>query len=206
MAEGGLVEIPARRGKAARVGAGSVLRVVNTHGSQVVDTWAFAAKDMAEYMSMQATRATGMKMCPGPGDSYYSNRRRAMLTVLEDTSPGRHDTLIAACDRERYLLLGHEGYHDNCSDNMHAGLAELGLAAAFTPSPLNLFMNIPWTADGGLSYEAPLSRPGDCVRFRAEMDLVAVFSACPQDILPINGEARDPVEAHFAVERGGGGS
>jgi hypothetical protein len=32
------------------------------------------------------------------------------------------------------------------------------------------------------------------------MDLVIAFSACPQDILPINGTAGKPTEAHFAIE------
>ena len=32
--------IPARKGSAARMRAGQVVRVVNTHGSQVVDFWA----------------------------------------------------------------------------------------------------------------------------------------------------------------------
>jgi uncharacterized protein YcgI (DUF1989 family) len=31
------------------------------------------------------------------------------------------------------------------------------------------------------------------------MDLVIAFSACPQDILPINGKAGKPVEAHFII-------
>jgi len=47
-----LVEIPARRGRAARVAAGRHVRVVNTHGTQVIDTWAFAARDPSEWMSM----------------------------------------------------------------------------------------------------------------------------------------------------------
>jgi hypothetical protein len=39
------------------------------------------------------------------------------------------------------------------------------------------------------------------------MDLVIAFSACPQDILPINGTAGKPVKAHFMVtgEPFGGG-
>ena len=193
------IEIPARSGRAVHLASGQTVRVINTHGHQVVDTWAFNAADLSEFMSMEATRATVLKLCLGVGDSYMSNNRRPMLTVLEDTSPGRHDTLIAACDVHRYGLLGHEGYHDNCSDNLAAGLAGLGLAVPRTPSPLNLFMNIPWTGEGALSYETPLCRPGDSVLFRAEMDLVMAFSACPQDMLPINGEMRRTVEAHVEL-------
>jgi uncharacterized protein YcgI (DUF1989 family) len=63
-----------------------------------------------------------------------------------------------------------------------------------------MFMNIPWTADGRLAWGEPVSTPGCQATFRAEMDLVVAFSACPQDILPINGRARRPTEAHFAVE------
>ena len=194
-----LAEIPPRSGKAAHMRTGQTLRVINTHGHQVVDTWAFNPADLHECMSMEATRATAVKICPGVGDSYYSNSRRSMLTVLEDTSPGRHDTLMAACDRYRYNLIGHEGYHDNCTDNLHSGLAELGITAPKTPSPLNLFMNIPWTLSGALSFDPPLSRPGDAITFRAEMDLIVAFSACPQDILPINGELGKTVEAHFEI-------
>ena len=49
-----LVTIPARRGKAAHVSAGQRVRVVNTHGTQVVDAWAFNARDVTEWMSMLA--------------------------------------------------------------------------------------------------------------------------------------------------------
>jgi len=195
----GLIEIPARRGKAARLSRGRSVRVVNTHGHQVVDTWAFSADDIHECMSMEATRATRTKLCLEVGDAYVSNHRRAMLTVLEDSSPGRHDTLLAACDRHRYHLLGHEGHHDNCTDNLASALAELGLAAPMNPSPLNLFMNIPWTLSGGLGFEPPLCKPGDHVLLRAEMDLIVAFSACPQDMLPINGEMMRTVEAHFEI-------
>ena len=193
------IEVPARRGKAAHVSRGQSIKVVNTHGAQVVDTWAFNSEDMGESMSMEATRATVLKMRLDVGDAFYSNNRRAMLTILEDTSPGVHDTLIAACDNYRYGLLGCTEYHDNCTDNLHAALDALGLKAPKTPSPLNLFMNIPWTEAGGLSFEAPVTKPGDYILMRAEMDLVIAFSACPQDILPINGELREPVEAHFEI-------
>ena len=80
------------------------------------------------------------------------------------------------------------------------GLAELGLTPPETPSPLNLFMNIPWTLEGALSFEPPVSTAGCYIRLRAAIDLVIAFSACPQDILPINGRAGKPTEAHFRIE------
>jgi uncharacterized protein YcgI (DUF1989 family) len=69
-----------------------------------------------------------------------------------------------------------------------------------TPSPLNLFMNIAWVDDGSLALQPPISTPGSYIRLRAEMDLIIAFSACPMDLLPINGLAGKPTEAHFRVE------
>jgi hypothetical protein len=191
--------IPARRGKAARVKKGETIKVINTHGEQVVDTWAFNADDLREFMSMEHSRAHILKIIPKVGDTMLTNKRRPILTFLEDTSGGVHDTIVAACDRYRYKFLGFEGYHDNCTDNLHAGMAEIGLEAPETPSPLNLFMNIPVKPDNSISFEPPVSTPGSYVAFRAEMDLIVAFSACPQDILPINGMAGQPTEAHFEI-------
>jgi len=195
-----LETIPARRGVAAFAAAGERIRVVNTHGTQVVDTWAFVRHDLAEFMSMEHTRATILALTPGVGDDLVTNRRRPILTVVEDTSPGVHDTLLAACDSHRYALLGCTGYHENCTDNLAAGMRALGLAPPETPSPLNLFMNIPWTEAGTLSFEPSVSRPGDSITFEARLDLVIAFSACPQDILPINGRECVVRDAHFVIE------
>ncbi len=199
-AQHGLYAIPARRGVAVRVPAGQNVRVVNTHGQQVVDTWAFATDDTSEFMSMEHTRAGLLRLAPRVGDTLLTNRRRSILTLIEDSSGGVHDTLIAACNRHRYRQLGVTGHHDNCTDNLHAAMAELGLRAPETPCPLNLFMNVPVGPGDTLAFEPPVSTPGSHVLLRAEIDLVVAFSACPQDILPVNGRNRTPTEAHFAVE------
>ena len=204
-----LVAIQARKGKAALVSAGEQIKVINTHGQQVIDTWAFNRQSLPEstsleftspeFMSMEPTRTALASIMPGVGQTLVTNQRRPILTVVEDTSPGIHDTLLAACDRYRYQLLGSVGYHDNCTDNLAAALAELGLAPPETPSPWNLFMNIPVGEDGSLTFEPPRSKPGDYIILRAEMDIVVAFSACPQDVVPINGVACTPTEAHFQV-------
>lgn len=189
--------VPARRGKATFVNKGQAIKIINTHGTQVVDFWAFVAGHLTEYTGMDQCRATWTRLFPKTGDALYSNRRRALMTMVEDTSPGRHDTLMAPCDNERYGLLGCKEYHDNCKDNMHAALAELGFHVPYTPASINLFMNIPWAEDGTLSFDPALSKPGDYVVLRAEVDVIAVMSCCPQDILAINSQK--PVEAHFQV-------
>ena len=128
-----LIEIPARRGRAAFLQAGQVVEVINTHGEQVVDTWAFSRNDLGEFLSNEHTRAHTLHMTPRPGDILRSNRRRPILTLIEDTSGGVHDTLIAACDSHRYAFLGVQGHHDNCQDHLFAAMAELGLTPPEVP-------------------------------------------------------------------------
>ena len=194
-----MIEIPARRGRAARVSRDQTVKVINTRGQQVVDTWAFNADDMHEFMSMEHSRVALGRIIPGIGDRLVTNRRRPILTLVEDTSGGIHDTLFAACDRWRYEILGCKEYHDNCTDNLWVCLAALGLVPPETPAPLNLFMNIPVIDGNRVEMRPPVSTPGSYVALRAAMDCVVAFSACPQDLLPINGLAMRPTEAHFEL-------
>jgi hypothetical protein len=194
-----LTEIPARHGKAIRVARGRRIKIVNTHGTQVLDTWAFNLIDLSEFMSMEHTRPQIRNIFPKVGDVMCTNKRRPILTFLEDTSPGVHDTLVAACDQYRYKLLNVEGHHDNCTDNLYASMSELGLTPPETPSPLNMWMNIPVARDGRMEWLPTVAKPGDYVTLRTEMDVVMAFSACPMDVLPINGPNLKPVECHFRI-------
>lgn len=191
--------LPARQGRAIHVAAGQSLKIVNTHGSQVVDAWIFNAADLGEFLSLEHFRPTVGRTIPRVGDGMISNKRRALATLVEDSSPGIHDTLIAACDPYRYRLLGHQGHHDNCTENLRSALGALGLTPPETPAPLNLWMNIPVAADSSVGFEPPVSKPGDHVLFRAELDCVFVLSACPQDLVPINGRDMVPKDAHYGI-------
>lgn len=192
-------QLPARRSLAIRVAAGSPIRVINSHGGQVVDTWAFCDSDMGEFMSMEHSRVHMGRVNPAAGSVLLTNRRRPILAMIADTSGGVHDTLLAACDVHRYRMLGAEGYHDNCTDNLHAALAVLGLTTSETPSPLNLFQNSSIKPDGALVIEPPVASPGSHVTLRAEMDCVVVFSACPQDMVPTNGADMMPKPAAIEI-------
>ena len=194
-----MIEIPARKGKAVRVRRGQRVKVINTKGQQVIDTWAFNAEDLREFMSMEHARVAIGRIIPAIGDALVTNRRRPILTLVEDTSGGIHDTLFAACDRWRYEVLGCTEYHDNCTDNLWAAVKELGLEPPETPAPLNLFMNIPVVDGNRVEVRPPVSTSGSYVALRAELDCILAFSACPQDLLPVNGLAMQPTEAHFEL-------
>ncbi|MEM6670307.1 MAG: urea carboxylase-associated family protein [Pseudomonadota bacterium] len=193
--------IPARRGVAFHVEAGQSVKVINTHGSQVVDTWAFNAADVSEFLSLEHYRVQAGRVVPQRGDAMATNKRRPILTLTEDTSGGVHDTVCAACDRYRYWSLGHpeDDVHDNCTDNLQAALASVGVEGAETPCPLNLFQNVPGRPDGTMVIEPPVSVKGGHVMLRAEMDAIIVFSACPMDLSDTNGVDRVIHDAHFEV-------
>ena len=193
--------IPARRGVADFMKKGQTLKVINTHGLQVVDFWAFNADDLAEPLSLEHTHVSNGRIIPEVGDSLVTNKRRPIITLIADTSPGIHDTLMAACDIYRYELLGAVGYHDNCTDNLGQALEDIGLKRVCQPAPFNIFMNVPVSANGStLTYFPAIAGPGDYLELRAEMDCVVAFSACPQDMIPINGEACIVQDAHYLIE------
>ena len=197
---GTIYRVPPRCGVAVRVTAGQSLRVVNTHGSQVCDFWAISSDNQNEFMSMAHCHTELETVMPSVGDTLVSNRRRPIVTLTHDDSPGVHDTVIACCDWPRYQRLGCVDYHDNCADNFRMALTAIGLRATHVPDPFNLWMNIPISASGSISWLAPQSSPGNSVVWRAEMDIVAVMSACPQDVTPVNGRDCIPTELHFRVE------
>jgi uncharacterized protein YcgI (DUF1989 family) len=192
-------EIPGGAGLAVPLEKGQAVRLVNTFGSQVVDTWALARADTSEYLSAEHTRRMLYNLFPKQGDILYSNRRSPMLLLEEDTSPGRHDMLFACCDKWLYKHYGCPPGHANCRDNFLAALFAAGYDATLVPNPLNLWMNIPVSDSERVAIKPPLSRPGDHVVLRALMGLVLVFSACPMDIVPINGEDRTPKPVHLEI-------
>lgn len=179
--------IPAREGRAVRVPANAVFRIVDVEGQQVGDLFAFSAHDVGEYASAEHTRAGVLRLFPRVGEAFLTNRRRPILMLVADDSPGVNDMLIAACDPERYRLLGATGWHASCQENLRHAMAGLDHPSVEVPQPINLFMNVPIASDGALGFQPARSRPGDSVTLRAEMDVIVVLSACPQDLNPING-------------------
>lgn len=187
------IEVPAREGRGVRVGAGRRVRVVDLEGRQVVDLFAFSADDVAEYASAEHTRVTISRLFPRVGERFYTNRRRPILVFERDDSPGVHDMLCASCDPTRYALLGVEGWHASCQENLQLAMRSLGFDHVEVPQPINLFMNTPARPDGSIEWLPAEMKAGDSVTLRAEMDCYVVASACPQDLVDINGTGPSPI-------------
>ena len=173
--------VAARTGKGFEVATGDLIRITDLEGSQPVDFWAFSKADHLEFLSCEHTKPSIEKLFPHVGDSAFTNRRRRIVTVVDDTSPGQHDMQYAACDPTRYVELGVEGYHESCQENLHTALGSFGITLQFSPQPWNLFTNFAIQPDGTIRIESPESKAGDCILLRAELDALVVVSACPQD-------------------------
>ena len=180
------------RGLAFRLAKGQGLKLTNTFGTQVVDTWALNAHDTTEVSAVEQTRRMLGKLFPEKGDALYSDRRTKMLVLEEDTSPGKHDMLFASCTPWIYKSYGCPPGHRNCRDHFYEALDEIGVPRVPLPNPLNLWMNIPVTNNREVSISTPLSKPGDWVVLRALMDTIVVLSSCPMDVTPINGPDKTP--------------
>ena len=180
------IGIPPRKGRALTLPAGAGFRVIDLDGKQVADLFAFNVDDVSEYASAAHTRVYVDRLVPAVGEPFVTNHWRPILRFEADDSPGVHDMLCAACDPIRYELLGVDGWHASCQENLLTAMAALGHPRVDVPQPINLFQNVPIHPDGRMSWAPAASRPGDSVTMRTEMDAVVVVSACPQDIAPTN--------------------
>lgn len=185
------------QGQAVEVKAGELLQIQTVNGKQVADFVAFNIHDFGEWVSTATTRSVNTNIVPQLGMSLFSNRRQAMLEIVEDTV-GRHDMLYAACDPVRYADLG-VPEHASCRMALTDALSSYGVGYDRVPDPVNWFMNVSIQQRGDLEVREPLAEAGDYVVVRALKDVVAAVSACPQDHGPTN--AGHPTELRLLVYR-----
>ncbi len=177
---------------------GETFRILDLEGNQAADTLFFNADDPHErYSACDTIREQGNVFLTS-GTVLLSDFCRPMLTVTADTV-GRHDTLGGACATEsntvRYAL--EKFAMHACRDSFLLAVAEnehYGLDKRDIAHNINFFMNVPVTAEGGLTFADGLSAPGKYVEMRAEMDVIVLISNCPQLNNPCNAYNPTPVE------------
>ncbi len=178
----GSVEVPGYEGRAILAPRGSRVRVTNVEGCQIADFFALSEEDFEEILCPAVTRLATFKMFPAIGEAFYSNRHRAMLTLIEDNSPGEHDMTFACCDPDFYAALGCTGPHPNCHDNFLDAMKHYGRPVKGVPDPVNLFQSSYPQPDGSFNVTQVPAKAGDYVEMQVELDLVVAATACSVDI------------------------
>jgi urea carboxylase-associated protein 1 len=176
---------------------GQHFRIVDLGGNQAADTLFYNAHDYADRYSAQDTIREQGNLYLTAGTKLMSTFGTVLLTITADTC-GRHDTLGGACANEsnmvRYAI--EKRYMHACRSSFLKGLVEWGhgLEKRDITSNINFFMNVPVTPEGKLTFEDGISEPGKYVEMRAETDVLAVISNCPQLNNPCNAYDPTPVQ------------
>ena len=180
------------------VKADQTFRILDLEGNQAADTLFYKAADPTErYSAMDTIREQGNVYLTADS-KLLSNEGNLMLEIVADTC-GRHDTLGGACATEsntvRYAL-GKKCMHA-CRDSWMLAVAEneqFGMSKRDITHNINFFMNVPITAEGGLSFADGISDAGKYVEMKAYMDTVILISNCPQLNNPCNAYNPTPIE------------
>ncbi|MCX5402360.1 urea amidolyase associated protein UAAP2 [Streptomyces sp. NBC_00102] len=180
--------VPARAAWSAIVREGQWLTVTDLHGNQAADFLVYDAHDTSVRYSVPDTVQAQGNVFLTTGSVLMSNEHTPLMTVVEDTC-GRHDTLGGACSKESNTLrYGHHTWSQHaCVENFLAEGVRHGLGKPDLVSNINWFMNVPVEEDGTLGIVDGLSAPGLKVVLRAETDVLALLSNCPQINNPCNG-------------------
>lgn len=192
-----VAEIAPRTGVAFELRQGEVLRVIDPEGVQVSDMLAYNLADVREAISNGRTFDYEETIALTAGNRLWSNRSNPMLSIVEDTV-GRHDFLLTPCSEATFRhFYPDQPVHRGCFGNLAEALAPYGVGPDMIPCAFNIFMNVPVAADGTVRVDPPVSKAGDFIRMRAEMDLVIGLTAC--SAYASNGGRFKPI--HYEIER-----
>jgi urea carboxylase-associated protein 1 len=184
---------------------GQVLRIVDLEGNQAADTLFYDAHDPENRYSASDTIRHQGALYLTTGTTLMSSLGDPLLTIVADTC-GRHDTLGGACSRESNTMrYAHEKeFMHACRDSFIRGAQEAALECGCgfgddfgkrdLTCNINFFMNVPVTPDGRLTFEDGVSGPSRYVELRAERDVLALISNCPQLNNTCNAYNPTPIE------------
>ena len=166
--------INACSGQAIEVSSGQTITIIDIEGGQVVDFFAEFSENPNEFLSPGVTIDCNESLRLNVGDYIYSNLYRPMFKVISD-DVGEHDLLHPCCCPEMYDFFYHNGEgHPNCLENINNSLGRIRPII----HPVNLFMYTKIEVNGDIAVKQPLSKQGDKIVLKAEMDVRLGVAAC----------------------------
>lgn len=186
--------VEARSGLNLLVKKGELIEIIDIDGQQVVDFFAVNQSDPNEYLSAGVTIDCNESLKVSTGDCIFTNHYNQMFTIIEDDVK-EHDLLHPCCRTEMYdHFYGTGENHPNCLANINKSLSDIYNIQNSEITPFNIFMYTKILPDGKLSVETPLSKAGDKIILRAEMDVLLAVAACSVSESNCNGGKCSPIK------------
>jgi len=213
--------IPSKSSLGFVVKKGQYLRITDIEGKQVGDFIVLNEQNLKEHMDPLNTRTgiirtellsadppriafggvyfpSGVGTRLRTGNKLISNIFNEMMTIVADTQvpSGVHDFFAGRCSSRIFELRG-VGPREGCLELFIKALKDWGFTSPEDiPPNMALFMNVPLDPVTGLFYiEEPVTRPGDYIELRAEMDCICGLAACPDNVLSkCNGTPPHPAK------------
>jgi urea carboxylase-associated protein 1 len=187
--------IPAGKPWSAIVKQGQRLRIVDIEGNQGVDFLCYSAANPEERYHAANTLKKSQTLLLTTGHALYSDVARPLMTIVGDTC-GMHDTIGGCCSAPSNEMLYGVRNAPGCRENFLSELAKHGLGRRDIVANLNFFCSVPVHEHNRLeplTFAPSPSRAGNYIELRAEMDVLAVISNCPQVNNPCNSGQPTPI-------------
>jgi len=172
---------------------GQVLVIRDTHGQQAVDFLCYDADNTSDRYSATNTVKVQGNVYVGKGTVLYADSGKPLLSVIEDTV-GKHDTIYGCCSNPNNKLRYGVKTTESCYTNFTQELQKHGMDVTSIVPNVNWFMSVPVLDDGAAGVAEAAIKPGSLVKLRAECNVLAVLSNCPQMHNPCNGYKPTPIE------------
>ena len=185
--------VDAKQAWTGLVKRGQVLAIKDTHGQQAVDFLCYDADNTSDRYSATNTVKIQGNVYVGNGTVLYADSGKPLLTVIEDTV-GRHDTIYGCCSNSNNKLRYDVETTESCYTNFTQELQKHGMDVTSIVPNVNWFMSVPVLGDGSAGVAEAALKPGSYVKLRAECNVLAVLSNCPQMHNPCNGFKPTPIE------------
>ena len=171
-----------------------MMRIIDLHGKQAVDFLCWNANDHEDrYAAADTMKINETGIFLTTGTTFYSVGLTPLMTIVADTC-GSHDTIGGCCSAELNKFRYDVDNQTGCRENFLAEMAKVGMGKRDMAANINFFMYVPVGADGQMDMGPSISKPGDYVDLRADNDVLAVISNCPQINNPVNDFNPTPVQ------------
>jgi urea carboxylase-associated protein 1 len=187
------IVIDAKQPWSGLITKGQVLTIKDTHGQQAVDFLCYDADNTSDRYSATNTVKVQGNVYVGKGTVLYADSGKPLLNVIEDTF-GKHDTIYGCCSNANNKLRYGVETTESCYTNFANELTKRGMTVASIVPNVNWFMSVPVIEDGSAGVAKAAYKPGSYVSLKAECNVLAVLSNCPQMHNPCNGFKTTPIE------------